>query len=93
MERNLKAREKEMEKIQAQVETQKAVIIGLEARVKELTATNRILQQVIDADPRTENNAFDSRTQDNNTRSQPNVIRQECSRDNMQQEEIRALRE
>ena len=93
MERNLKAREKEMEKIQAQVETQKAVIIGLEARVKELTATNRILQQVIDADPRTENNAFESRTQDNNTRSQPNVIRQECSRDNMQQEEIRALRE
>ena len=47
--RSLKAREKEWEKILAQAETQKAVITGLEARVKELTATNRLLQQIIDA--------------------------------------------
>ena len=48
-EKSLKAREKELEKTLGQVETQKAVIAGLEARVKELTGSNRILQQLVDA--------------------------------------------
>ena len=49
MERNLKTKEKELDRPIAQKETQKTVISGLEASVKELMATNKPLQQIIDA--------------------------------------------
>ena len=48
-EKTFNTREKELDKIKTQVETQKAVILGLENRVKELTGTNRLLQQIIEA--------------------------------------------
>ena len=48
-ERSLKQREREIEKNLLQMETQKSLIAGLENQVKELTAANRVLQQVADA--------------------------------------------
>ena len=49
MERSLKQRERESEKQIHQLETQKALVIGLENQVRELTATNRLLQQALEA--------------------------------------------
>ena len=50
-ERAVKQREKETEKLRLQIETQKAVIAGLENRVQELSNANKLLQQVVDATP------------------------------------------
>ena len=89
LEKNLKLREKEMEKALAQVETQRAVIAGLESRIKELTATNRLLQQVIDAGgpPSTPPTRQQHHQQDNppSMRTEENLSKAH--------EEIRTLRE
>ena len=53
LEKSLKSREKEIEKQVSQLETQKAVIVGLETKIKELTATNRLLQQALEMTPPT----------------------------------------
>ena len=47
-EKSMKSKEKEMERCLAQLESQKALIIGLEAKVADLTASNRLLQQAIE---------------------------------------------
>jgi hypothetical protein len=87
-ERNLKMREKEQEKVLAQVETQKAVIVGLEARIKELTASNRILQQLIEAG----RDQPESSESDRSTR-QPQMGNPPSDWElNRAQDEIRALR-
>ena len=90
-ERNLRQREKEWEKQQHQLQTQKAVIAGLERQVKELSATNRLLQQVNEAagtfsqpqpTPRQEGNQGNSRS-----------LREEPASQCPLREEIRALKE
>ena len=62
VEKTGKARDKEMERLAAQVETQKAVITGLEARTNELCASNRILQQIIEANGNIPNGQNTTRT-------------------------------
>ena len=65
MERNLKTKEKELDRPIAQKETQKTVISGLEASVKELMATNKLLQRIIDAEG--SHNPYQRRTQHSNS--------------------------
>ena len=48
-EKSLKSRERDMERHLAQLESQKAVILSLEARITDLTASNRLLTQALEA--------------------------------------------
>ena len=82
IEKILKQREKEVEKNILQLETQKALIAGLEAKVRDLTSTNRLLQQIIDATPTHSQTAPQARTFEGTGRMDENNT-----------EEIKRLRE
>ena len=85
-ERTLKQRERDMEKQLQQAQTQKALIIGLENQVKELLATNKLLQQVIDA------SGVRAQHAENNSCANPQTGHTKEPKEEMQ-EEIRRLRE
>ena len=70
-----KMREKELDRLQLQLETQKAVIAGLERQVKELAATNRMLQQINEATGVPRNSNLDSRGDTNKSAEQEEIRR------------------
>ena len=53
LEKTINQRQRDLDKRQAQFETAQTVIVGLERRVNELSTTNNMLQQVIDAQTNT----------------------------------------
>ena len=91
-ERTLKHREKELEKTLHQLQTQKALIAGLENRVKELTSTNSLLQQIIDASG-TPNQDRQSRAPMSSNMPQGHHTGGTPGQITIMQEEIRSLRD
>ena len=92
-ERNLKQREKELEKTLHQLETQKALITGLENRIREMAATNKLLQQVIDASGVQDHHRHPRIPQQAGTYGDPFTSPSGHSQAQSMQDEIRSLRD
>ena len=91
-ERQLKERASDLEKTRHQLQTQKALIAGLENRIRELSGTNALLQQIIDANSSTVNSGHRSNTPPPQTPPEHSHAPSTSNSLSMQ-EEIRSLRD